>query len=148
MGKTNEVDPPERLGAIYASEEKLRQAVRNMEARFVRSFKTAMKSETLDSDTLDELQSNLEWFLTWRLKLSGTPVPMWCDGFKDLEIVDLDSSTYQLRGLGWVGPETDVSPKLCPVSGTVVLEPTVNALKSYSISIAYDDHSLLLTEAY
>ena len=69
MKSSNDIE--ERMGNIYASEESLKAHVRKMEERFVRSMK-----EPDQEESPRELESNIEWFLTWRLKLTGPPTVM------------------------------------------------------------------------
>ena len=89
MKSSNDIE--ERLGTIYASEESLKAHVRKMEERFVRSMK-----EPDQEEAPRELESNLEWFLTWRLKLTGPPTVMWCDGVLDLCIEQLGEHEFEL----------------------------------------------------
>lgn len=141
MKSSNDIE--ERLGNIYASEESLKAHVRKMEARFVKSMK-----EPDQEESPRELESNLEWFLTWRLKLTGPPTVMWCDGVLDLCIEQLGEHDFELSARGYIGPESDVDyPPLCDVYGTIELNPEDDQLKRYSLNIEYEGQEFTITES-
>ena len=136
-------DIEERLGNIYASEESLKAHVRKMEERFVRSMK-----EPDQEESPGELESNLEWFLTWRLKLTGPPTVMWCDGVLDLCIEQRREHEFELSARAYIGPESKVDyPPLCDVYGTIELNPKDDQLKRYSLNIEYEGQEFTITEA-
>ena len=139
----NDIDTQERLGRIYASEESLKAHVRAMEERVVRSIK-----EMDQAEPPEELEINLEWFLTWRLKLAGPPVVMWCDGVTDLSIHQRREHEFEISFRAYIGPESDVSATtLCNVSGAMLLEATRDRLRRYCLSIEYEGREFTITEA-
>ena len=141
MKSSNDIE--ERMGNIYASEESLKAHVLQMEERFVRSIK-----EPSQEDSPRELESNLEWFLTWRLKLTGQPTVMWCDGVLDLCIEQRGEHEFQLSARAYIGPESNVNyPPLCDVNGTIELDPKSDRLKRYSLNIDYEGRDFTITEA-
>ena len=141
MNSSNDIE--ERIGNIYASEESLKANVRKMEKRFVRSMK-----ETNQEETPRELESNLEWFLTWRLELIGLPAERWwCDGVIDLCIEQRGEYEFELSARTYIGPESDIDyPPLCDVYGTIELDPTDDQLKRYSLNIEYKGQDFTITE--
>ena len=143
MKNSSDIKIEERLGKIYASEEALIEHVRTMEERIVRSF-----NETDQVESPEELESNLEWFLTWRLKLPGPPIAMWCDGVIDLLIQQRGPLEFEINARAYIGPESDVHyPKLCDLSGTILLDVASDRLRRYCLKIDYEGQEFTITEA-
>ena len=148
MQQPTDNNPPERLGKIYASQEALEKKIRTMEARVVRSARALVDSGTLQEvELLRELERDLEWFLTWRLKLADTPTVLWCDGVLDLAIHSRGDLSYEIKAKVYVGPESDATTTLCTVGGTLALDEMAHRLKRYTLSIEYGDEPLIITDA-
>src|SRR5262245_6730720 len=141
-------DTPERLYKIYASQEALEKKVLSMEERVARSARAIIKagSRLEDVELLRELERNLEWFLTWRLKLAGTRTTMWCDGVVDLAIHSMGAGSYEISAKAYVGPESDASTTLCDICGTIAPDENVDRLKNYSLAISYRNEVFVITD--
>jgi len=88
---------------------------------------------------MSEIESDLEWFLTWRLKLEDLPSVMWCDGVRDLALRPAGGLSYEIEAKAWIGPESDVNVlSLCRLRGTVRLDPDHDRLSSYRLRIDYE----------
>ena len=140
---------PERLGKIYASPEALEERILAMEERVARSARAIIKAGPLleDVELLRELERNLEWFLTWRLKLAETSTVMWCDGVIDLAIHSQEELSYTIQAKAYIGPERDASTTLCAFDGRFALAENTHRLRSYTVKIAYEDELLIMTDS-
>ena len=87
-----------------------------------------------DVEPLCELERDLEWFLTWRMKLANTPTIMWCDGVLDLAIHSLGDLSYEINAKAYIGPESDPNTTLCAVNGTLALDKVADRLKAYRLN--------------
>jgi len=63
--------------------EKIKLGIEQMESRLTSNLANFLASDEI---SLDSLSSDLEWFLTWRMKLGDLDNRMWCNGVIDLEI--------------------------------------------------------------
>jgi hypothetical protein len=121
-----------------------------MEGRVVKSIKAIIKAGSFmqDVELMGELERDLEWFLTWRLKLADVPTVMWCDGVMDLALHQKEKLTYEVRARAYIGPESDTTyPTLRAFSGTIVLDETAGRLSSYALNIASDEEVFVITDA-
>lgn len=138
----------ERLGKIYANREALEEKIRAMEARVVGSARALVNSGTLQNvELLRELERDLEWFLTWRLKLADTPTVLWCDGVLNLAIHSRGGVVYEINAKAYIGPESDANTTLCAVGGTLTLDEIAHRLRGYTLNIEYEDEPLIITDA-
>jgi hypothetical protein len=87
-------------------------------------------------EEIGPIQVDMEWFLTWRLKLADFPETMWCDGVQDLQLSQKENRFYRVQARIWIGPERDVSIEyLCELVGTIMLSQNRRRLKSYRLEI-------------
>jgi hypothetical protein len=123
--------------------------IREMERRVVRSIKAIIKAGSFlqDVELIRELERNLEWFLTWRLKLADVPTLMWCDGVIDLALHQKGRLTYEIKARAYIGPESDTAPTLRAMVGTIVLDETSDRLRSYVFNIASEEETFDITHA-
>jgi hypothetical protein len=149
MNDPDDYDLPERLGRIYGSKEALKEKIRAMEARVVRSTRAIIKAgpHLQDDELLRGLEMDLEWFLTWRLKLEDTSTVMWCDGVIDLAFQVRGDRSYEINARAYIGPESDATTTLCALDGTIVLDETADQLKGYRLNITCEDRAFAITEA-
>jgi hypothetical protein len=149
MNDRTATDLPERLRKLYSSREALEETIRAIEARVVRSVRAIIKAGTLlqDVEVLRELERNLEWFLTWRLKLADTPSVMWCDGVIDLAIHSQGDLSYEISARAYIGPESATDTTLWTLAGTIVLDKIADRLRAYKLTIAYEGESFVITDA-
>ena len=139
----------EYLVNMSASEAQLRENVRVMEKRVVKSTKAIINAGLFlhNIELLHELESDLEWFLTWRLKLADVPIVMWCDGVSVLTLHCKEHLTYEITARAYVGPESgDSKTTLCPLAGTIVLDQTNDLLRSYALRIGSGEEAFVITD--
>ena len=149
MDHPTDNDLPERLGKIYGSKEALEEKIRAMEARVVRSARELIKAGTFlqDDELFRELERDLEWFLTWRLKLADTHTTMWCDGVLDLTLHRCGDLSYEISAKAYIGPECDATTTLCDLTGILMLDEIAHRLRGYTLTITYEDEPLIITDA-
>ncbi|PWK45332.1 hypothetical protein [Pleionea mediterranea] len=86
-----------------------------------------------DKLSLSKLASNLEWFLTWRIKLEDLEDRMWCDGVIDLEVSKSGRHSINLKGRAYVGPESDVMTIYkCSLEGQIELSTKHDFIEYYN----------------
>lgn len=113
----------------YSSNRALNKAIRKTESSFAINLAKPRWSRR-------SLESNLEWFVTWKIKQITKPEPFWCDGAKDLDIECLSSKEFSIRASVYIGPESDVNCiNEAKLEGTLTLSSHKKRLKSYSLRI-------------
>jgi hypothetical protein len=130
----------QQLRDLNSNREAMRQHVLKMESRVARCIAGHVHHSARPTDVgISEIESELEWFLTWRLKLEDLPSVMWCDGVQDLAITQAGGLSYEIEAKAWIGPESDVNVlSLCRLRGMVRLEPNNDRLSSYKLCIDYE----------
>ena len=115
--------------------------------RLLRCERLAAKSafrffDPNQSFDLIELQSGIEWLLTWKLKTECAPTLMWCDG---TEIADLEvkpKRVIRIKGNAWIGPEDEDKLIKVPLEGVMQVKSTGKQFKSYSFSMHYEQFKI------
>ena len=130
-----------KLEKLYSNRQAMKRRIRRQEKQFARSLaKHDCSSGTTDS--VSDIEIDMEWFLTWRVKLMDFPETMWCDGVQDLQLTARTNVLYYLQAKIWIGPERDVNTKyLCDIDGTIELSQNRQYLKNYDLKIQDDGTS-------
>ncbi|HSE24900.1 MAG TPA: hypothetical protein VLB68_24785 [Pyrinomonadaceae bacterium] len=146
MNDSNNQDRSEPL-ANDPLEARLHENIRAMERRVVRSTRAIIKAGSFlqDVELIRELERDLEWFLTWRLKLADVPTVMWCDGVIDLALHRKGKLTYEIKARAYIGPESDTAATLRTMVGTIVLDETSDRLRSYALNIASEEEAFYIS---
>ena len=123
-----------RIKKLYSNRRAMKKMIRKQENRLARNLEKSRKRAASDQDVSVEL--DMEWFLTWRLKLTDFPETMWCDGVEELQLTRKDLRSYSMQAKIWIGPEHDVNIEyLCDLIGTIMLSQNRQRLKSYRLTI-------------
>lgn len=110
--------------------EKINSSIEKMEGRLTSQIGDYLSGGQL---SLSELCSNLEWFLTWRIKLEDLENTMWCDGVFELKVSRLGRSSINLGGRAYFGPESDVTIiHKCNLEGSITLSSKLDFIESYN----------------
>ena len=132
---------------LYSKRRAMKKMIRKQESRLATSLNDLQKSAPTIED-VGRIESDMEWFLTWRLKLADFPETIWCDGVQDLQLSRNSNRTYYMQARIWIGPERDVRIEyLCDVIGTVTLSQNRRRLKSYQLEIQDKGRSYWLRKA-
>ena len=82
------------------------------------------------------LESDIEWFVTWKIKKITKTEPFWCDGAKDLDIECLSSKEFSIKASVYIGPENGVNCiNEAKLEGTLTLSSHKKRLKGYRLRI-------------
>lgn len=93
-----------------------------------------------------QLASDLEWLLTWKLKTGCCPERMWCDGV-ELQQTDVhQKNKIKIRALAWIGPESTDELFQVPVEGTMELKSTGKQFKRYHFHILYQGMEFVVSK--
>lgn len=132
---------------MSANEAQLKDHVEAMEQRVVKSAKAIIKAgpSLQDVEEVQELERNLEWFLTWRLKFGDVPRVMWCDGVRDLAFHRRANLTYEIEARVYIGPESHTTTTLCPLAGTIEFDETSDRMKAYHLNIRFGEQEFVIT---
>ena len=68
-----------RMRKLYSNRRAMKKMIRKQENRLARNLDKSHK-QPANAEGLPPLELDVEWFLTWRLKLADFPETMWCDG--------------------------------------------------------------------
>jgi|GEM_PF-4315337 len=110
--------------------DKINSSIEKMEERLTSQIGYYLSNDKL---SLNKLASNLEWFLTWRIKLEDLEDRMWCDGVIDLEVSKSGEHSINLRGRAYFGPESDVMIiHKCSLEGLIDLSTKHDFIQSYN----------------
>jgi hypothetical protein len=86
---------------------------------------------------LSDVETALEWFITWRIKLVSPDNPFWCDGVTDLNVSVDDDETISVAASIQIGPESDVMNIYEGVlQGIFHLNDNRNELAAYDIFVS------------
>jgi hypothetical protein len=86
---------------------------------------------------LSDLETALEWFITWRIKLVSPENPFWCDGVTDLNVTVDDDKAISVTATIRIGPETDVMNIYEGIlQGIFHLNDNKNELAAYDILVS------------
>lgn len=116
--------------------------IRKQEYRLARNLDKLRKKAAIAEDV--SLELDMEWFLTWRLKLTDFPERMWCDGVEDLQLTRKDDRSYSMQAKIWIGPEHVSIEYLCDLFGTITLSQNRQRLKGYWLEIQDKGKTYLL----
>ncbi len=120
---------------LYSSKLRLSRRVLGMERR---TAKTLCKLLSIPgNETLLELQTNLEWLLTWKLKTGCAPEIFWCDGVESIKFKNKDKRSVEFNADLWLGPESNDDIIKTNMSGKLVINASGKKLKSYCFNINY-----------
>lgn len=109
--------------------EKINTSIEKMEGRLTSQIGLYLSVGEL---SLSKLSSNLEWFLTWRIKLEDLENTMWCDGVIELEVSKSGRNSINLKGRAYFGPESDVTIiHKCNLEGKIYLSKKHDFIESY-----------------
>src|SRR5438034_42673 len=123
-----------RIKKLYSNRRAMKKMIRKQEYRLARILDKLRKKAATAEDV--SLELDMEWFLTWRLKLTDFPERMWCDGVEDLRLTRKDDRSYSMQAKIWIGPEHDVNVEyLCDLFGTITLSQNRQRLKGYWLEI-------------
>lgn len=85
-----------------------------------------------------QLEFDLEWFLTWRIKLVVYRTCLWCDGVEIFDVKLLKERKYFLSTEVWFGPESNVNKEYkCKMSGIITVNKSFDKLMNYHFEIDY-----------
>jgi hypothetical protein len=130
----------------YPSLITLKKEVLAKETKVARNFsdlKTALKKRKGLGNS--QLEFDLEWFLTWRIKMVSYKTCLWCDGVEILELKQVKNFEFFISSEIWLGPESNVSKEYrCKMIGTFFLNKTFDKLKSYSLKIDYRNNKIFV----
>jgi hypothetical protein len=136
-----------RMKRLYRNRRAMKKIVRKHEGRFAAGLATLEMSEDCSRD-LSNIESVMEWFLTWRLNLEDYPAAGWCDGVQNLELTPRDKRTYDIRAKIWTGPVNDLRIQyLCDLLGTMTLSQNRRRLKTYRLEIDHEGDTYLIRKA-
>ena len=108
----------------YLSKRALNRSIRKIENRFATNLaKSKWQRQQLEND--------LEWFVTWKIKQVTKPDTFWCDGAKDLQLDRLPNKLLHIKASIRIGPESDVNfINEATLHGTLLLSSHGKRLKS------------------
>ena len=86
--------------------EKIESSVELMEARLAKNMILFLNAGKY---SIGKIQNDLEWFVTWRIKLVDLKNRMWCDGIDELRISKIGHNVVRVKAVASIGPESDVS---------------------------------------
>jgi len=113
----------------YSNNRALNKAIRKTENSFAINLAKSRWSRR-------SLESDLEWFITWKIKQVTKTDPFWCDGAKNLDIEYISSKVFSIKASVYIGPESDVNCiNEAELEGTLTLSSHKKRLKSYSLRI-------------
>ena len=138
-----------QMRKLYSNRRVMKKQIRKMEAIVAQSIADlGLRGTPADSLDVSQLERDMEWFLTWRLKLGRFPYRMWCDGVEILLMRKLDKRSYHIEARAWVGPEADTRVEsLCPMKGIMTLNARSDELRSYELQIAYQGQTYCTRKA-
>ncbi|MBU2714457.1 hypothetical protein [Zooshikella harenae] len=124
------------LEKLYTSRRLLKKAIRKQESRLAFKLSNIDHYSKANPKNINSIENALEWFLTWRLKLSDYSEIMWCDGVEKLELEKLAPKKWKFSAVAWIGPESNIDIiNKCNVLGSLLLNRNGTGIKSYFIDI-------------
>jgi len=113
--------------------EKIHKGIEHVEQRLIQKVRSA---SSRDEIRLCDLSSELEWLITWSIKLEDLENRMWCDGVTDLQLFLLDKHSLNLKGNAFIGPEIDTNILYkCSLEGQISFSKTYEIITSYSFTV-------------
>ena len=94
------------------------------------------------SSDLIELQSGIEWLLTWKLKTECAPYFMWCDGVEITNVEIKPKRIVSINGKAWIGPENEDKLVKVPLEGSMEIKSTGKKFKSYGFTVHYEQFKI------
>ena len=130
----------------YPNLKTVKQFVLEAEKNVSRNFSDLKElSQSRQNTRKSELEINLEWFLTWRIKFVVYRNCLWCDGVRIFELKLLKEREYFLSAEIWLGPESNVNELFkCRMSGTVKINKDFEKLADYDFEIDYRNDKILV----
>jgi len=114
----------------------MKKEIRRQERIFAIFIVRSMQSDgVVGDDQAQRLETALEYFLTWRLKLGCGPQLLWCDGTSAVQLNALSPNEYCIEGKARIGPEGGNAEDLFPVDflGTIRIDASRSSLKAYHL---------------
>lgn len=123
----------------YPNLEVVKKEILQLEEIVAKNFldlKTALRKRK--GRNTSQLEIDLEWFLTWRIKLVAYRTCLWCDGVEISELKSIGDLKFFIDAETWLGPESNVSKEYkCKMTGIISVNRTFNMLESYNLEIDY-----------
>ena len=117
--------------------EKINSGIMEMEAMIASRVGNYLKYGKID---LKSFSSELEWFLTWRIKLEDLSNRMWCDGVFDLKIKKLGRHAIDIAGMAYIGPESNAGILYkSAISGKFKLSKNNKFIENYVVQVNAND---------
>ena len=89
---------------------------------------------------LKSFSSELEWFLTWRIKLEDLSNRMWCDGVFDLKTKKLGIHSIDITGMAYIGSESNAGILYkSAISGRFKLSKNNKFIENYEVQVNVND---------
>lgn len=127
-----------KMRKIYSNRREMKKIIRQHEERLAKILNNLNSSQDISTE-VSELEWELEFFLTWRLKLMKFPETMWCDGVEQLKIDKTHKRSFYIEAKIVIGPERDINTLYyCDLFGTITLNQALNCLKNYRLKINDD----------
>jgi hypothetical protein len=119
----------------YGSRRKVKAIVRNMEHLVALGLR-----DYVDFDNRKgRLPRDIEWLLTWYLKLASRNPYFWCDEVSELKLKKVSKKVVALKAVAEIGPEDGTGKTVsCQIIGAITLSSTKKELKNYDIKIVGD----------
>ncbi len=129
---------------IYGSRRLLKNHIRSMERRLAVEIGSLRGSNTFTKMNYYPINGAMEWFITWKVKISNLPEIMWCDGVEDLQL-SIEGKLVKISAKLRIGPESDVR-KIYPsqVNGVLYFDRNKKNFKRYKIDIDYGEKVYVL----
>lgn len=124
----------------YSSTRTLNRTIRKVENRFATNLAKSKWQRR-------QLENDLEWFVTWKIKQVTKPDTFWCDGATDLHLERLSKKLLQIKALIRIGPESNVNCiSEAILQGTILLSSHGKRLKAYKLVIEEGESKYVLSK--
>lgn len=124
----------------YSSTRALNRTIRKFENRFASNLAKSKWQRR-------QLESDLEWFVTWKIKQVANPDVFWCDGATDLYLERLSKKLFHIKASIRIGPESDVNCiSEATLQGSILLSSHGKRLKSYKLVIDDGESKYVLSK--
>jgi hypothetical protein len=136
-----------KMAKIYSSRRLKNKMIRRMEGNLANIVTEFYGNTNHAQKNRQQIESALEWFMTWRIKLSAYKEPMWCDGIQNLDITSSGRGVFHIKGQVIIGPESNVRHLYkCPLSGTLSLSRNFKTINKYRIELVDNGEKYLFTK--
>jgi hypothetical protein len=133
-----------KTNSSYGSIRKVKSIVNNME----RQLSIVLRKYLEFGESSERLSRDIEWFISWFLKLKESQPVFWCDELRNLRIKKISKTEIAIKATAGVGVE-DGSGKTadCEIRGLLTLKNSMKELKSCNIEIRNDYLDLKILKA-